>query len=135
MSTRGHRRYRGIIPLKMTLDEGGRQISCLAHTRDISPSGCRAITTRSLRIGTEIRIEYRHRRVSFRVVWCRPVPDRKYEFETGLKMLKPEPLFWGEALPHGQDDPRAALLRGEGVREEPAWNTEMDDIEGGRGPA
>jgi hypothetical protein len=128
-ATRRQQRYRGIIPLKiMVVAERGPQVIHLAHTADLSPTGCRAILGNSLEVGMEVRIDYKHRRMPFRVVWCRPVENRKYEYEAGLKMLRAEPLFWGEMLPQGEEDRNAVLHRGSDTRLDAAWTTALKDV-------
>lgn len=97
MDLRQQRRHQGIIPLKVMVIAGsGAAETILAHTSDISPSGCRIVLSNPLEVGAGVRIHYKHTRLDCKVMWCRSLQNRKYE--AGLRMLKSAPLFWGEGL-------------------------------------
>lgn len=102
MDLRRQRRHRGIIPLKVSLSaDNGAAETYLAHTSDISASGCRVVLSNPLEAGAEVRIHYKHTRLECKVMWCRSLQSRKWE--AGLEMLKPAPLFWGEGLENRDD--------------------------------
>jgi len=54
--------------------------------------------------GTIISVEYKHRRTTGKVVWCKAVKGRKYDHELGLRLENAGTAFWGVNLPVREPD-------------------------------
>jgi hypothetical protein len=104
MQSRQQARRRAILPIKIHLDAPSGKRTLLAHTTDISRSGCRVVGVEMLPPDSTVIIEYKHNRSDFKVTWCRPAPGLKYQVSIGLKKVKPDPRFWGEELSHGKEE-------------------------------
>ena len=92
MSKRNQRRLKAILPLKVMINADGQ--SYLGHTVEISMSGARTILPVKLDPGSELSLEYKHRRCKAKVIWSKPVPGRKNDHELGLQLLNREQAFW-----------------------------------------
>lgn len=102
MGKRNQRRQKAILPLKITLNADGK--GHLAHTLDISASGARLVLTTQVPVNTPVSLEFKRRRVSGVVVWCKPVKGSKFDHEIGLRLLDSGTSFWGVALPMKEYD-------------------------------
>jgi hypothetical protein len=105
---RNQRRRKAILPLKLVSLED--KTTYLGHTLDISASGARVIVTCNLARDLGITVEYKHHRANAKVVWCRPVKGRKYEYELGVKMQNSGSDFWGISLALREPDQDADEL-------------------------
>ena len=92
MSKRSQRRVKAVLPLKVTVTADGQNY--LGHTVEISASGARTILPVALDPGSELSLEYKHRRCRAQVVWTKAVAGRKYDHEIGLRLLNREQAFW-----------------------------------------
>ncbi len=102
MSKRNQPRVKAVLPLKVTVIADGQHY--LGHTVEISASGARTILPVSLDPGSELSLEYKHRRCKASVVWSRLVAGRKYDHEIGLRLLNREQAFWMIDLAVQEDD-------------------------------
>lgn len=102
MSKRNQRRVKAILPLKVTVVADGQ--SYLGHTVEISASGARTILPIALDAGSELSLEYKHRRCKARVVWSRLIAGRKSDYEIGLQLLNRELAFWLIDLANQEED-------------------------------
>ncbi len=104
MRKRKQRRQKAVLPLKVVLLVDGKTL--LGHTLDISASGARIILSEQIAPGASITIEFRHRRISGKAMWCRPRANCKYDHEVGIQLQKAGSSFWGIDLPlHEIDAP------------------------------
>jgi PilZ domain len=99
---RNQRRMKAILPLKVTINADGQ--SYLGHTVEISTSGARTILPLSLDPGSELTLEYKHRRCKAKVVWSRLIEGRKSDHEIGLQLLNREVAFWMIDLAKQEDE-------------------------------
>jgi hypothetical protein len=104
MQSRQQSRRRAILPIKIHLDASSGKRTLLAHTTDISRSGCRVVGVEMLPQDAIVVIEYKHNRADFKVNWCKTASGLKYQVSMGLKKIKPDPRFWGEELSHGKEE-------------------------------
>ncbi len=93
MGKRTQRRQKAILPLKVTVTAGGK--THLAHSVDISASGAKIIVNEPFPIGTAITLEFKHKKASGTVRWCRSLRDRKFEHELGVSLTNSGTSFWG----------------------------------------
>lgn len=103
MANRSQRRHRAILPVKIITN--GNVL--VGHTLDISAHGAKIVVLSDIPSGTEVKIDYKHRRVTADVVWCRPAAKRKYEYELGLRLRSAHVDFWGVVL--SERDPDTAV--------------------------
>jgi hypothetical protein len=72
-------------------------ISELAHTLDITPDGARLGAIRHpLKIGDKLTLQYRQRKLQFRVVWVKALEGTR-EYQVGLEAVGND--SWGLDLP------------------------------------
>lgn len=102
MSKRTQRRVKAVLPLKVTVVADGQ--TYLGHTVEISASGARTILPFALDAGSELSLEYKHRRCKAQVVWAKPVAGRKHDHEIGLRLLNRELAFWMIELAAKEED-------------------------------
>lgn len=107
MGKRQQQRTRGVLPVKINVPDSG---SFLSHTLDISASGARAVLPAMLQPGAVLTIEFKHKRATAVIAWCKPVKKSGTSFEVGLRLEKASSDFWGVALP--TDDLDAFLSDG-----------------------
>lgn len=100
MSKRNQRRVRAVLPLKITVCADGQRY--LAHSIDISASGARMIASVGFDSGTEMSLEYRHRRCKAVAVWSRQIA--RNEYQVGLRLLNREQAFWMVDLAMQEED-------------------------------
>ncbi len=101
MGKRNQRRTKGILPIKIVVPAAS---GYLAHTLDISASGARAVVPAQLNPGSVLVLEFKHKRTTATIAWCRPITGRKCEFEVGLRLDKPNRDFWGICMPSNEAD-------------------------------
>ncbi len=102
MRKRTQRRQKAVLPLKISVTVEGK--THLAHTLDISASGARIVLAAKLSPGTSIGIDFRRRRATGTVVWCKPMSGSKYDHELGIHLPNADPSFWGVNLPMQEPD-------------------------------
>jgi hypothetical protein len=101
---RKQRRQKAILPLKVFVGVGNS--TYLGHTLDISASGARIVLAARIASGTAVSIEFKHRRVSGKVVWCKALLDSKYDHVIGVHLPNAGTSFWGIHLPMNEVDGR-----------------------------
>lgn len=111
MGSRKIQRHKAILPIKLYRSDN---TALLAHTVDISITGLRAAVTTLLQVGEVLLVEYKHRRVPVRVIWCCPVGQSGFEHEVGLRLNKADSKLWGVLLSAGQEE--------RGTRMAPLWS-------------
>jgi hypothetical protein len=86
---RQHRR-KGVIPVTISgTDEDGKPFQDMAHTLDMTENGLRlGGIRRLLQIDDRVMVQYRHRKVEFRVVWIKPLKGTN-ECRTALQTIVP----------------------------------------------
>jgi len=100
---KGNRRYKRIkmvLPVRISgKDSANNPVNELAHTLDITPNGARlGAIRRVLKIGDKLTLQYRQRRIQFRVVWVKPMEGTR-EYQVGLEGLGSVGENWGLELP------------------------------------
>jgi hypothetical protein len=83
----------------MGKDAANNPVNELAHTLDITPNGARLGAIRQvLKKGDKLTLQYRQRRIQFRVVWVKPMEGTS-EYQVGLEGLGSGAENWGLELP------------------------------------
>src|ERR1700694_4198463 len=100
---KGNRRYKRIkmvLPVRISgKDSANNPVNELAHTLDITPNGARLGAIRHvLKIGDKLTLQYRQRRIQFKVVWVKPMEGTR-ENQVGLEGLGSVGENWGLELP------------------------------------
>ncbi|HEX3353745.1 MAG TPA: PilZ domain-containing protein [Terriglobales bacterium] len=101
----GQRRYKRIkmvLPVRISAkDSANNPINELAHTLDITPNGARlGAIHHALKTGDKLVLQYRQRRIKFRVVWIKALEGTS-EYQVGLEGLGSGGENWGLELPEG----------------------------------
>ena len=88
-----------VLPVKISAkDHSNKTFEELAHTLDITNSGARLCAVRhQLKPGDKLMLQYRQRKIQFRVVWVAPVQG-KAEFQVGLQTISGGGETWGLEL-------------------------------------
>jgi hypothetical protein len=99
----GNRRYKRIkmvLPVRVSgKDSANNPVNELAHTLDITPNGARLGAIRHvLKTGDKLTLQYRQRKIQFRVVWVKPLAGTR-EYQVGLEGLGNTGENWGLELP------------------------------------
>jgi hypothetical protein len=82
-----------VLPVKASIDE----VTCLAHTIDITETGARIGGLRThLQPGTIISLQRGTHRAKFRIAWIRQLGPN--ELQAGVECLEPQKNFWGVDL-------------------------------------
>src|SRR6266849_8935372 len=99
---RRHKRIKVVLPVRISgKDAGNNPLNELAHTLDITPNGARlGAIHHVLQTGDKLTLQYRQRRIQFRVVWVKPL-DGTSEYQVGLEGLSSAGDNWGLELPDG----------------------------------
>jgi hypothetical protein len=99
---RRHKRIKVVLPVRISgRDSDNNPVSELAHTLDITPNGARlGAIHHVLRAGEKLTLQYRQRRIQFRVVWVKPLEGTN-EYQVGLEGLSGGGDKWGLELPDG----------------------------------
>lgn len=94
---RRHKRIKMVLPVKVWWrDESDKTINELAHTLDITPNGARlGAIHHELKAGDKLTLQYRQRKIQFRVVWVTPLEGTR-EYQVGLESMGSE--GWGIEL-------------------------------------
>lgn len=100
---KGNRRYKRIkmvLPVRISgKDSANNPVNELAHTLDITPNGARlGAIHAALKTGDKLTLQYRQRRIHFRVVWVKPMEGTS-EYQVGLEGLGSVGENWGLELP------------------------------------
>ena len=100
---KGNRRYKRIkmvLPVRISgKDSANNPVNELAHTLDITPNGARLGAIRHvLKAGDKLTLQYRQRRIKFRVVWVRSLAGTS-EHQVGLEAIGNTGENWGLELP------------------------------------
>ena len=93
-------RMKAVLPVRIKgKDSAGKAFDELVHTLDVTASGARLGSVRhELKVGDDITIFYRQRRVQFRVVWTKKMKGTS-EFQVGLQATTQDKEAWGLAVP------------------------------------
>jgi hypothetical protein len=91
MSTvrRKHKRIKMVLPIRVwAKDIANKSFNELAHTLDITPQGARIGAIHyQLKLGDKVMVQYRQRKISFKVVWVRALEGTK-EYQIGVEALE-----------------------------------------------
>lgn len=89
-----------VLPVRVSgKDSANNPVNELAHTLDITPNGARLGAIRHvLKTGDKLTLQYRQRRIQFRVVWVKPMEGTS-EYQVGLEGLGSGAENWGLELP------------------------------------
>ena len=89
-----------VLPVRISgKDSANNPVNELAHTLDITPNGARlGAIHHALRAGDKLTLQYRQRRIQFRVVWVKPMVGTS-EYQVGLEGLGSIGENWGLELP------------------------------------
>jgi PilZ domain len=85
---RRQKRIKMVLPVKVQWrDKANNAVNELAHTLDITPSGARLGAIRQeLKTGDKVTLQYRQRKLQFRVVWVMPLAGTR-EYQVGLESV------------------------------------------------
>jgi hypothetical protein len=99
MNKRRHKRIKMVLPVKITAkDATNQQFDELAHTLDITNSGARLGAIRHpLKPGDKLLLQYRQRKINFRVVWVRQLEGTS-EYQVGVEAINHGGETWGLEL-------------------------------------
>lgn len=88
-----------VLPVRVSgKDSANNPVNELAHTLDITPNGARlGAIHHVLKTGDKLTLQYRQRRIQFRVVWVKPM-EGSSEYQVGLESLG-SAENWGLELP------------------------------------
>ena len=97
---RRQKRIKMVLPVRISgKDSANKPINELAHTLDITPNGARLGAIRHvLKTGDKLTLQYRQRRIQFKVVWVKPMEGTS-EYQVGLEGLGTVGENWGLELP------------------------------------
>lgn len=107
---RKHKRLKMVLPLRVWTKPGSDEtVFELAHTLDITPRGARlGAIHHLLNPGDRVVVQYRQRKIHFRVVWVRPM-DETSEFQVGVEALESGET-WGLELDNTSSDTPSELV-------------------------
>jgi hypothetical protein len=99
---RRHKRIKVVLPVRISgKDAANNLVNELVHTLDITPNGARlGAIHHQLQTGDKLTLQYRQRRIQFRVVWVKPLLGTS-EYQVGLEGLNSNGDNWGLELPDG----------------------------------
>jgi len=88
-----------VLPVRISgKDSANNPVNELAHTLDITPNGARLGAIRHvLKIGDKLTLQYRQRRIQFRIVWVKPMEGTS-EYQVGLEGVGSVGENWGLEL-------------------------------------
>jgi hypothetical protein len=97
---RRQKRVKLVLPVRVSgKDAADNPLNELAHTLDITPNGVRlGAIRRELKTGDKLILQYRQRKIQFRVVWVRLLPGTS-EYQVGLETVTRAGESWGVELP------------------------------------
>ena len=95
---RKHKRIKMVLPIRIfAKDASNHSFNELAHTLDITPHGARIGAIHSqLKLGDKLTVQYRQRKILFKVVWVRALEGTK-EYQIGVEAVEPGET-WGLEL-------------------------------------
>lgn len=99
---RRHKRIKMVLPVRISgKDADNQPVNELVHTLDITPNGARlGAIHHVLHTGDQLTLQYRQRRLQFRVVWVKALIGTN-EYQVGLEGLSLAGDNWGLELPDG----------------------------------
>jgi hypothetical protein len=99
---RRHKRIKMVLPVRIwARDAANKPVQELAHTLDITQNGARVGAIRhELKTGDKVMLQYHQRKISFRVVWVRPLEGTS-EYQVGLEAVGGNGETWGLELTDG----------------------------------
>src|SRR6266853_2836440 len=99
---RRHKRIKVVLPVRISgKDADNNSVNELVHTLDITPNGARlGAIHHQLQTGDKLTLQYRQRRIQFRVIWVKPLLGTS-EYQVGLEGLNSGGDNWGLELPDG----------------------------------
>ena len=97
---RRHKRIKVVLPVRISgKDADNNPVNELVHTLDITPNGARlGAIHHVLQAGHKLTLQYRQRRIQFRVVWVKPLEGTN-EYQVGLEAIGSTGENWGLELP------------------------------------
>jgi hypothetical protein len=103
IGNRRHKRVKVVLPVRISgKDATNNPVNELVHTLDITPTGARlGAIHKALRTGEKLTVQYRQRRIQFRVVWVKPLAGTN-EYQVGLEGLSASGDNWGLDLPESE---------------------------------
>ena len=107
-------RTRAVLPIRVRgNDASGKSFEDLAHTLDITPTGARLAGIRhTLKVGDQITLTYRQRKIEFKVIWTKPIQGTA-EYQVGVRTMAKDADAWGmnkpEANVSGRERATSAL--------------------------
>jgi len=106
---RRHKRIKMVLPLRVWTGEGSEKpYQELAHTLDITPRGARLGAIRQeLQPGEKLTVQYRQRKIQFRVVWVRQL-EGSSEYQIGVEAADNNET-WGLELSDCEQDADLAV--------------------------
>jgi hypothetical protein len=89
-------RIRVVIPLKLVAtDDRNKELTELVCTLDVSRLGLRVTSLgRALKVGSEAVLQYKYRRVAYRIIWCRSTHFSGRNYHAGLRCVDPNVNTW-----------------------------------------
>jgi hypothetical protein len=97
-----------VLPIRVSAKDATSKIFTeLAHTLDIGPRGARLGAIRhQLKKGEILTIQYKQRKMQFKVVWVRGLEGTK-EYQIGIETMGAAPETWGLEISPNEpgDDP------------------------------
>ena len=97
---RRQKRIKMVLPVRVSgKDAANNPVNELAHTLDITPNGARlGAIHHVLTMGDKLTLQYRQRRIKFRVVWVKALTGTS-EYQVGLETIGSSGDNWGLELP------------------------------------
>lgn len=88
LGKRRHKRIKMVLPLRIwAKDAANKPFNELAHTLDITPVGARlGAVHHTLKPGDRLMVQYRQRKIQFRVIWVRPLEGTS-EYQVGVEAI------------------------------------------------
>jgi hypothetical protein len=111
---RRQNRTRAVLPIRVRgSDASGKSFEGLAHTLDITRTGARVAAIRhALKVGDQITLTYRQRKIEFLVIWTKQVQGTG-EYHVGVRTIAQDADAWGmnssEAKVSGRERTAVAL--------------------------
>ena len=107
---RKYKRLKMVLPLRIWTRSGTEETGYeLAHTLDITPRGARlGAIHRQLAPGDRVLVQYRQRKIQFRVVWIKPMEGTS-EYQIGVEAVDSSET-WGLELTESHQKSAAGEL-------------------------
>ena len=96
LKRRRQNRTKAVLPVRVRgKEKSGKEFDDLAHTLDVASKGVRLGSVRcELQPGDPVTIQYRQRKMEFRVVWTKKMQGSE-EYQVGLEAVTGETDAWG----------------------------------------